>query len=342
MLKYLVNTFIVLIILCSCSKENINITENQISFNIVDSTIFRFEGLNTLNITDSLIYISDYFNYSIHCCDFEGKQKFEFGSKGKGPGEFSFPGDIAVKDNKLAILNSTENKIELFDINGNYLKTLRLDFKFPIIGFTSFFFCNNDLYFETIKKGIFEKDLTEKIITCKFHNLNKLEIIKTQMLNSIKIKYSYPIQIYSTLFPYKNSFIEVENDKNIIIKNTRKNFSLLSIPNTKVSKKIKQFIKETNDYEDTNIKFPTFFPRVLNVFEIQDKLFILSFSQYYNNLINLQNNFLYYYDDKNNVFKKMELPNYMPVSKLEIVKSNIMVFVDRENEEVFIFKIKIY
>ncbi len=342
MVKYVISLIVVLVVICMiCSCSNDETSQKQLIFHVVDSTTFHFEGLNSLGISDSLIYISNYFDNSIHCLSFDSTERCTFGGSGKGPGEFTLPGAIAMNGDTVAVADMTENQIELFDSRGNFLQTLRLDSEYLIIGFTSFFFCHNDLYYETIKMGSFDEDFMEKIITYKMSNLKDAEIIKTYALHSTKDNCSYPIETLATLFPYRDSYVEVENDNNLIIKDTGEHISLLSIPKEKIGSDIKKFIRETGDYENSQINFPAYYPRVLYVFEIDNILFVLSFAQSYNNLIDPHNNILYYYDEKHNVFREMALPDYMPVSNLEIVKNNVMVFVDREKEEIFLFKVEI-
>ena len=53
-----------------------------------------------------------------------GEHLFDFGKRGKDPGEFNFPRDLAVgKDGRLYVVDSGNFRIQVFDRGGKFLKT---------------------------------------------------------------------------------------------------------------------------------------------------------------------------------------------------------------------------
>lgn len=88
-------------------------------------------GPNEFNMpTDIVIapngdfYITDgYGNRRIVCLDSEGKFKFAWGEAGTGPSQFNNPHDIVIdKDNKLYVADRENNRIQIFDLEGNFIK----------------------------------------------------------------------------------------------------------------------------------------------------------------------------------------------------------------------------
>ena len=63
---------------------------------------------------------------------------FEFGSSGKGPGQFDSPADITVseKTGTIAVTDFENNRIQLFQSNGNYLREIELKNKCRSLAFT--------------------------------------------------------------------------------------------------------------------------------------------------------------------------------------------------------------
>ena len=53
-----------------------------------------------------------------------GKHLFDFGKRGSGPGELNLPRDVAIgKDNKLFVVDGGNFRIQVFDTNGNFIKS---------------------------------------------------------------------------------------------------------------------------------------------------------------------------------------------------------------------------
>lgn len=64
----------------------------------------------------------------------EGKFICKFGRKGQGPGEYSLPFDFSIdKQNKQVIIyDSYQNRIQIYDLYGNFLKSVRIGMSWNI------------------------------------------------------------------------------------------------------------------------------------------------------------------------------------------------------------------
>lgn len=52
-----------------------------------------------------------------------GENLFNFGKRGSGPGEFNLPRSVAVGKDKLYVVDGGNFRIQVFDMNGNFLKS---------------------------------------------------------------------------------------------------------------------------------------------------------------------------------------------------------------------------
>jgi hypothetical protein len=59
----------------------------------------------------------------------EGKYVTKFGQKGQGPGDFYYPGDLAILDGRHLLVGeyASMRRISLFDFNGNFIELLKTD-----------------------------------------------------------------------------------------------------------------------------------------------------------------------------------------------------------------------
>lgn len=98
---------------CPCDIE----LYSSISHNITGSTI----GLAT---NGNVIFIVKYYFDKVYVTDMQGNILFNFGSTGSGNGQFSFnsPQGIEIAPNgKVYIADDGNDRVQVFDMNGNYL-----------------------------------------------------------------------------------------------------------------------------------------------------------------------------------------------------------------------------
>ena len=70
------------------------------------------------------IYVSDgYGNSRVHKFSPDGELQLSWGEPGDGPGQFEIPHDVDIyKDGRVFIADRQNNRIQIFDPHGNYLK----------------------------------------------------------------------------------------------------------------------------------------------------------------------------------------------------------------------------
>jgi hypothetical protein len=81
---------------------------------------------------DGSIFISNYSQYNIFKFDKNGNFVKKFGNMGNKPGEFFWrPSSISILDNRYLTVRIYHGKIHLFDLDGNFVKHMQMDY--PIL-----------------------------------------------------------------------------------------------------------------------------------------------------------------------------------------------------------------
>jgi hypothetical protein len=120
-------------------------SQSDISNNDTLSKLINIHSILKLETKDSVLIGQvakvEYFKEHYYILDNTGaKRLFVFDSHGtfinyigrigKGPGEFSMPNDFSIdlKNSLIYILSTTEKKVYVYNINGNFLRNFSLDF----------------------------------------------------------------------------------------------------------------------------------------------------------------------------------------------------------------------
>jgi len=75
------------------------------------------------------VIISNRSNYSVYILDKTGKKIKTFGKKGGKPGEFLYRQDFhGILDGKHLVFSDHQGRINIFDLNGNFVKMITIDF----------------------------------------------------------------------------------------------------------------------------------------------------------------------------------------------------------------------
>jgi len=71
--------------------------------------------------------LGDRGSHSVYKFDKNGNFIKKFGRKGRGPGDFYFPGDLSILDNKYLLIGeyATNRRISVFDLNGKFVKIIK-------------------------------------------------------------------------------------------------------------------------------------------------------------------------------------------------------------------------
>ena len=73
---------------------------------------------------DEFVYVVDSGNARIQKFTFDGEYVSNFGQSGKGGGNFITPVDIAINSEKIFVTDSSHNRINIFDLDGKFLRTI--------------------------------------------------------------------------------------------------------------------------------------------------------------------------------------------------------------------------
>ena len=69
------------------------------------------------------LYLTDTLRHKVYVLDQQGRVERDWGTRGSGPGEFNFPTDIALSDDRVFVLDSMNFRVQVFDLNGSYLNS---------------------------------------------------------------------------------------------------------------------------------------------------------------------------------------------------------------------------
>jgi len=155
--KYTLYIFFSLLLLLSCSKtektytietkDGVNYVQNhaplwgdepKVALEFVqkigvmegeDENYMLYKPRDVARDIEGNIYIIDSGNYRVQKFNAEGEFLASFGRQGQGPGEVGLINSInIVNDAELYISDPTNMRMVMFDIDGNFIKTLRMDF----------------------------------------------------------------------------------------------------------------------------------------------------------------------------------------------------------------------
>lgn len=66
------------------------------------------------------IYVIDTNQHCVIVLDLEGQTLFQFGERGGANGQFNFPADIAIDEEKVYVVDAFNGRIQIFDLEGKY------------------------------------------------------------------------------------------------------------------------------------------------------------------------------------------------------------------------------
>lgn len=93
-----------------------------------DNTLFS--DINKLIYADDMYFIADtYGARKVVSFTKNGKSYTHYGERGNGPGEFTFPTDIDIKDGIVYILDASQHKLMRFTIDGEFLSSQPIPFR---------------------------------------------------------------------------------------------------------------------------------------------------------------------------------------------------------------------
>lgn len=70
------------------------------------------------------LYVVETVRDEVHVLDLDGKPLFKFGRRGDGDGEFNFPTQICVRDDRVYVTDTLNARLQVFDRDGHFLSSL--------------------------------------------------------------------------------------------------------------------------------------------------------------------------------------------------------------------------
>ena len=78
---------------------------------------------------DGSFFIAATTEHCLYRFSAEGKFVGKFGQEGQGPGDFYYPGNLSILDDRYLVIGeyATSRRVSLFDLEGNFVKLLKTD-----------------------------------------------------------------------------------------------------------------------------------------------------------------------------------------------------------------------
>jgi hypothetical protein len=142
----LLTTVLCISSLCSCHQKDGQQDEKSIPVNLEsnkDVSLFDLfskveiipietndpsliSHVDKLIVSNDTLFILDSQMAKLLAFDGQGKYLYQIGNKGKGPGEYTMASDFDVHGNTITLLSAIENKLFLYDKQGNFITSHRL------------------------------------------------------------------------------------------------------------------------------------------------------------------------------------------------------------------------
>lgn len=99
----------------------------SIQLSIFDYPKDSLDAPASISVLEREVAIADFYNNRILYTD--GGEWISFGKEGKGEGEFYYPTDVQLTDSLIWVADAYNNRVQVFDKKGNFLKMIGHDQK---------------------------------------------------------------------------------------------------------------------------------------------------------------------------------------------------------------------
>ncbi len=107
------------------SKSVYKLKDGMLSRVLNGDSLIRNAFKFTLDNGKDKIYVTDSSNHKVYIYNIDGSFVKSFGKEGKGVAELKFPNSIVLdKDGNLLIVNTNAFRLDIYSLDGNFLKTL--------------------------------------------------------------------------------------------------------------------------------------------------------------------------------------------------------------------------
>ncbi|MDD4819823.1 MAG: 6-bladed beta-propeller [Flavobacteriales bacterium] len=148
-------------------------------------------------IGDSLLVVDKETARKIFLFDGSGKFIRQISQRGEGPQEYEIITDVAVNNNQICIIDGARLKLLLYNIDGTFIKSIRLDYNVNKIEYSS-----KDMlamYFWSNNKSTLAKNAESP--TLGVYDLNEEKLIGTHLWHDNRINTTFIMMCLNTLHP---------------------------------------------------------------------------------------------------------------------------------------------
>ena len=92
--------------------------------------VARFEEItqvNTVSMNDAFLATLSRTPPFLHIANHEFILVYQWGTRGQGPGELTYPVAVSIRESEIWVLNKLPNRINIYRINGEFLRSINLD-----------------------------------------------------------------------------------------------------------------------------------------------------------------------------------------------------------------------
>ncbi len=237
---------------------------NSLNYDIDDENFIARAGSVAIDKNDNL-FVYDFKQFKIFKFDKDLKFIKAFGFKGRGPGEFGASLNSVEPyigfDNKLYIADTFNQKIHLFDLNGQFIKDYPVDYTkrfLPIISIAGDFIIpsSDD---QTIL-SIYSKKMELKQTLLKRDELRRFLFYKPK--GHLMIKYlispTYKMSLFYQVFPDNKLIIILSNDMTYFLFKDLKLIKKVKIlPEIAIQVFKRDYLESIRNEEDAFMRFVT-------------------------------------------------------------------------------------
>ena len=241
-----------------------------------DLTIGEEEGREEYMFTNIIfdvdnegnIYVLDTKQCNVKIFDKRGKFLKMFGKKGQGPGEFTSPRGIQITPQKeIMICDLFARKLIFFSLKGEYLRQIStakfLIFLLPQIDSKGNIIANILVRGKGVKSILIKSD-------SKLDQIFTIKTIKPSLPNAINL---FPPRFYYSiikndkiLWCISNKYeINISNPQGKLVKKILKEYKPVKFTDKDRKEKIKELFGSKGIPPGINVKFPKYFPPIMNL-----------------------------------------------------------------------------
>jgi hypothetical protein len=163
----IISALIASALISSCTKTDLQMERVPVDASVAQVVDIGEGRLIELETTDAsllyeisnLCFLNDKFvvlsRETVCVFDNNGKFLFNVGQRGQGPNEYTYLSNIFIKDGLIYLFDSMAKKLLLFDENGNFVSSVKLNPDYPISDF--FPLENGDYVAKTMFQGDHQK-----------------------------------------------------------------------------------------------------------------------------------------------------------------------------------------